>query len=58
MFWWIVLAVVVTGCAVAWWTSGRSRKALPPGDDRLFRQGDLENRHGPTTTRGGNPPVG
>ena len=54
MFWWIVLAVVVVGLALAWWTSGRSRRALTPGDDRLARQGDVENKHGPGTDRGGN----
>ena len=25
MFWWIVLAVVVVGFALAWWSSGRSK---------------------------------
>jgi hypothetical protein len=34
MFWWIVLGVVVVGFALAWWTSGRTNKPLPPGRDR------------------------
>ena len=32
MFWWIVLAVVVVGFALAWWTSGRSRPASHPDE--------------------------
>ena len=28
MFWWIVLAVVVVGFALAWWTSGRTRRGV------------------------------
>lgn len=34
MFWWIVLAVVVVGFAVAWWSSGRTDKPMPPGRPR------------------------
>ena len=54
MFWLIVLAVVVVGFALAWWLSGRSRGAIPPGDDRLSRQGELENKYGPSAGRGWN----
>lgn len=32
MFWWIVLALIVIGFALAWWTSGRSRGAQNQGD--------------------------
>jgi hypothetical protein len=53
MVWWIVLAVAVVGFALAWWTSGRSRRPLPPGDDRLSRQGEVENTYGPSAGRGG-----
>ncbi|GAB3792720.1 hypothetical protein [Nocardioides ungokensis] len=28
MFWWIVLAVVVVGFALAWWSSGRARRGV------------------------------
>jgi hypothetical protein len=31
-FWWIVLALIVIGFALAWWTSGRSRGAQNQGD--------------------------
>ena len=58
MFWLIVLAVVVVGFALAWWLSGRSRGAIPPGDDRLARQGEMENKYGPSAGRGGNMPTG
>ena len=39
-FWWIVLALVVVGVALAWWTSGAlAPAALPPGEDRLGPSG-------------------
>jgi hypothetical protein len=34
MSWWIALTLAVLGLAVAWWTSGRSTKSLPPGRGR------------------------
>ena len=32
MFWWIVLALIVIGLALAWWTSGRARGTQNQGD--------------------------
>ena len=56
MFWLIVLAVVVVGFALAWWSSGRARGPVPPGADKLSREGDTENKYGPSPGRGGNMP--
>jgi hypothetical protein len=33
MFWWVVLAVVVVGFALAWWTSGRKKGVTQKGDE-------------------------
>ena len=48
MFWWIVLAVVVVGFALAWWSSGRSKglgRGVRPMDASRV-QGDALRKHG------------
>ena len=58
MLWWIVLAVVVVGFALAWWTSGRS-KGLGRGIQRIDGgrvQGDALRKHG-TAGGGGGAPI-
>ena len=57
MFWWIVLAVVVVGFALAWWASGRAKGKVPPGD-RATAEGEALDKYGPATGRGGNLPGG
>ncbi|QIK76848.1 hypothetical protein [Nocardioides piscis] len=48
MFWWIVLAVVVVGFALAWWSSGRARGEVSPRTptDLARVQGDAIRKHG------------
>ena len=44
MFWWIVLAVVVVGFALAWWSSGRARRGVDSAEASRSRgksEGDL-----------------
>ena len=55
MFWWIVLAVVVTGFAVAWWTSGRSGGIVgrPRRREVSTLQGDVLRKHGTAGGGGG-----
>lgn len=55
MFWWIVLAVVVVGFSLAWWSSGRS-KGLGRGIQRIDGgrvQGDALRKHGTAGGGGG-----
>ena len=56
MFWWIVAGVVVVvlvGFAIAWWSSGRAKGAVPPGADRHAREAETEQKYGNSPGRGG-----
>ena len=55
MFWWIVLAVVVVGFALAWWSSGRSKGLGGPlrKVDPSRVQGDAMRKHGSAGSGGG-----
>jgi hypothetical protein len=40
MLWWVLIAMVLAvGLALAWWTSGRNAKPMPPGLDRSSTDG-------------------
>ena len=59
MLWWvIVVSVVVVGFALAWWTSGRPGKAMPPGQDSAAAQADGLRKYGPGQGRAGIPGTG
>ena len=55
MFWWGVLAVVVVGFALAWWSSGRGKAATvsPRRIDAARVQGDALRKHGTAGSGGG-----
>ena len=57
MFWWIVVAVVVLGSALAWWTSGRSKRAVPRPDRRADALRDEVKRQA-NLNQVGQPPMG
>ena len=52
-FWLVVAALVVVGGALAWWTSGPSMGAVPPGADRHTREAETEQKYGNSPGRGG-----
>ncbi len=52
-FWWIVLAVVVIGFALAWWSSGRSTGRPGRSVDKSTVQGDALRKHGSAGSGGG-----
>ena len=45
MFWWVVLAVIVAGFAVAWWSSGRAHGAKQLGDEHARWKGEGEAQY-------------
>jgi hypothetical protein len=51
MIWWVLIAVaVVVLVALAWWSSGRSKRATPGGVARARREGEVLRDSGPTST--------
>ena len=57
MFWLIVLMIVVSLGAVAWWSSGRQRRGVNDDSVRRTREADVDrgDRYGGTGSFGGQP---
>jgi hypothetical protein len=53
MFWWIVLAVVVVGFALAWWSSGRAKGRAGSDVQKDAAQGDALRKFGTAGGGGG-----